>query len=412
MTLSLLLPIGLAALAALLLPLLIHLARRSEQRLVVFAALRWLQAKPQPRRKHRFEEILLLSLRLLLLAVLALLLAEPVLFGSPDRTPWVVVAPGVDATAARRDIGMGDAQWRRLAPGFPAIESDATPVSNQASASSSSPSSSSFSSTSLLRELDATLPAGTPLTVLVPAVLVGADAERPVLSRAIDWRIMPDSSPAAPEPTTPTPTPPPTLMVRHSPERTAPLRYLRAAGAAWRAPPADTPPDAPTPPSPLTIAPASEAFDPDTRNLIWLVPGPLPAVVREWIVAGGHALLAPDTVAPEPADAAVVWRDPSGPLARGSRLGRGRIMQLQHPLVPAAMPGLLEPDFPDHLQHLFVATPPAPAHVDAQAHAPRTGAPVYPETSRPLAPWLAMLVALLFGLERWVANGPRRRPAA
>ncbi|MBC7991570.1 MAG: BatA domain-containing protein, partial [Luteimonas sp.] len=71
MTLSLLLPIGLAALAALLLPLLVHLARRSEQRLVPFAALRWLQAKPQPRRKRRFEEHWLLLLRLLLLAALA-----------------------------------------------------------------------------------------------------------------------------------------------------------------------------------------------------------------------------------------------------------------------------------------------------------------------------------------------------
>ncbi len=408
MTLSLLLPIGLAALAALLLPLLVHLARRSEQRLVVFAALRWLQAKPQPRRKHRFEEILLLLLRLLLLAALALLLAEPVLSGRPDRTPWVAVAPGIEAAAARRGIDMGDARWHRLEPGFPAVELDATPVSNQTSAPSSAPS----SSTSLLRELDATLPAGTPLTVLVPAVIADADAERPVLSRDVDWRVVPGSSPAAPEPTTPTPTPPPTLMVRHAPERTAPLRYLRASGAAWRAPSADAPPDAPAPPSPVTVAPASEALDPDTRNLIWLVPGPLPAAVREWIVAGGHALLASDTQAPELADAAVVWRDPTGPLARGTRLGRGRIMQLQHPLVPAAMPGLLEPDFPDHLQRLFVAMPAAPTYVDAEAHAPRTGAPSYPETPRPLAPWLAMLVALLFLLERWVANGPRRRHAA
>ena len=40
MNLALLLPAGLAALAALLLPLLIHLARRSEQRPTVFAALR------------------------------------------------------------------------------------------------------------------------------------------------------------------------------------------------------------------------------------------------------------------------------------------------------------------------------------------------------------------------------------
>ena len=43
MSLALLLPAGLAALAALLLPLLVHLARRSEQRPTVFAALQWLR---------------------------------------------------------------------------------------------------------------------------------------------------------------------------------------------------------------------------------------------------------------------------------------------------------------------------------------------------------------------------------
>src|SRR5690606_38671272 len=40
----LLLPAGLTALTALALPLLIHLARRQQQRPTVFAALRWLQA--------------------------------------------------------------------------------------------------------------------------------------------------------------------------------------------------------------------------------------------------------------------------------------------------------------------------------------------------------------------------------
>ncbi|TQT81878.1 hypothetical protein DB758_11845, partial [Xanthomonas perforans] len=51
MNLLLLFPTGLAALAALLLPLLIHLARRSEHRPTDFAALRWLRALPRPR--HR-----------------------------------------------------------------------------------------------------------------------------------------------------------------------------------------------------------------------------------------------------------------------------------------------------------------------------------------------------------------------
>lgn len=402
MTLSLLLPIGLAALAAVLLPLLVHLARRSEHRLVAFAALRWLQAKPQPRRKHRFEELLLLALRLLLLMTLALLLAEPVLFGKPDRTPRVVVALGVDTSAARRD--MDDARWHRLAPGFPLIGDDGTDVQHTTPASQPS-----FSS--LLREIDAALPADTPLTVLVPPVIVGADAERPTLSRSVDWRIVPAvSTPTVPDASTATAIP--TLMVRHALERSDSLRYLRAAGAAWLAARDDKASADGTPVSPVAIAGASEPLDPDQQHLLWLVPGPLPDAVRDWVVAGGDALLDADTTAPELADAAVVWRDSRGPLARGERLGRGRIMRLEHELMPAAMPILLEPEFPIHLQRLFAQPPPPPAHVDAAAHAPLTGVPAYPEAPRPLAPWLAMLVALLFLLERWVANGPRRRPAA
>ncbi|MBP6216624.1 MAG: BatA domain-containing protein, partial [Luteimonas sp.] len=94
MNLVLLLPVALAALAALALPLLLHLARRQQQVPTVFAALRWLRAKPKPRRRIRFDEWLLLSIRLLLLALLAFWLARPALLGVADTTPWIVVAPG------------------------------------------------------------------------------------------------------------------------------------------------------------------------------------------------------------------------------------------------------------------------------------------------------------------------------
>ena len=89
---ALLLPAALAALAALIVPLLIHLARRSEQRPADFAALRWLRQKPKPRHRIRFDEWPLLWLRLLLLALLALWLARPVLFiarrGLHDENDW------------------------------------------------------------------------------------------------------------------------------------------------------------------------------------------------------------------------------------------------------------------------------------------------------------------------------------
>lgn len=403
MNLALLLPIGLAALAALMLPLLVHLARRSEQKLVQFAALRWLQARPHPRRKVRFDEILLLVLRLLLLAVLALLLAEPVLFGRPDRTPWVALAPGVDASAARNDLEMDDARWHRLSPGFPAI--DFEQAAHRDGESSTPPP---FSS--LLRELDATLPADTPLTVLVPAVLDGADAERPVLSRRVDWRIVEAADPSGTVAVTATAIP--ALMVRHAPEREASLRYLRAAGVAWRSSLAGSTGAQSATPLAVTVAPASTPLDAERPYLVWLVPGPLPPAVRDWVAAGGTALVDVDVTATELDGAAVAWRDEDGPLARGTRLGHGRILQLQRELLPAVMPVLLEPDFPRQLQQLLVGRPAAPARVGAEAHAPLTGASGYPERPRPLAPGLALLIALLFLVERWVANGPRRGAGA
>ena len=84
MSLAFLIPAALAALGALLIPLAIHLARRSEQRPTAFAALRWLRQKPKPRHRIRFDEWPPLLLRLLLLALLALWLARPVLSGWDD----------------------------------------------------------------------------------------------------------------------------------------------------------------------------------------------------------------------------------------------------------------------------------------------------------------------------------------
>ena len=53
MTPTLLLPLGLAALGTILVPLLLHLARRTEQRPTDFAALRWLRQKPRPRHRPK-----------------------------------------------------------------------------------------------------------------------------------------------------------------------------------------------------------------------------------------------------------------------------------------------------------------------------------------------------------------------
>ena len=406
---ALLMPLGLAALAALLVPLLLHLARRREELVVTFAALRWLQSRPQPRRKRRFDEVLLLLLRLLLLAALALLLAEPVLYGRPDRRPWMAVVPGVDASDAP---SVADAQWHWLSPGFPRLDPLA-PGDEGPAAAAPGQGASRASLSSLLRQLDANLPAGTPLTVVVPPVLHGVDAERPRLSRQVTWHVAGATPAPAPPPPVP-PMPPMRLMVRHGPEEAGALRYLRAAGSAWQSATADAAGVAAvTDRSPLVdIAQVRQPIDPRQRHLVWLAPGPLPQPVWDWIARGGIALL--DAQVPLPAldAAAVLWRDDAGPLVRGTRLGKGRVMRLQRAWLPAQMPALLEPDFPTRLHALFADAPRAPTRVAALDHRPRIGLAPYPEAPRPLAPWLAALVAAVFLVERWVANGPRRRHAA
>lgn len=412
MSVLLLLPIGLAAFAALLLPLLLHLARRSEVRIVPFAALRWLRAAPQPQRRHRLEEWLLLLLRLLLLAALALLLAQPVLFGRPDRRPWVAVAPGVDPAAAREAVAAAGARWHLLSPEFPELARDGEAATADA-AGASLP--------SLLRELDATLPAGTPLTVVVPPVLEDADAQRPVLSREVAWRVVGAARPSPPDatatPSRPTPMAIPQVQVRFAAQREDAVRYLRAAGLAWAQDAAPSRRDQARPASrasvpatnPVAIAPATRPLDRDIGNLVWLVPGEVPDAVRAWVEAGGHVLLDAEATWPGlPGDAPVVWRDATGPLARAARHGRGRVIRMLRPWRPASMPSLLDPGFPAALRGLFADPQPPPRRVLAADHAPGSGAAPWPERPRPLAPWLAWLVAGLFLLERWVASGPRR----
>lgn len=395
MSLGLLLPAGLAALAALLLPLLIHLSRRPERRPTAFAALRWLTAQLRPRQRLRLEEWRLLALRLLLLATLALLLARPVLFGGAGDAPWVLVAPGVDVAAARNQIQAPDAEWHWLAPGFPDL-TDPEPATLQPIAS-------------LLREIDARLPAKTPVTVFVPAQLDGLDGERPRLARKLAWRVIAGTkarSAASP------PARAPTLVIRHAPERAAALPYLRAATVAWSVMDGTADAGAASTAARLDVADLQQAMPGDARWLVWLAAGELPATVRQWVQDGGTVLVDPATAIPDSAGlspAVVLWRDARGEaLAHGRNWGRGRLLQLARPLTASDWPGLLDGAFAAQLRRAFEGAPSPPRQAWAAAHAPLPGGPRFPETPRPLQAWLAVLVALLFVLERWLATAPTR----
>lgn len=377
MTPLLLAPLGLAALAALVVPLLVHLRRRTEEVPLDFAALRWLDPRPRPRRRLRLDEWLLLALRLLLVALLAFLLARPAVQGWDDETPQVLVAPGIDPATARAAEGP-EAELRWIAPGFPPVGEGAPLPSAGVS--------------SLIRQFDAELPQGTSLTILVPPVLAGVDAAPLRLTREATWRIV-DGGETATKSAAPAS---PALTVRHTQAQAGALRYFRAAAAAW----SDTP-----------------RFDSDTDNalpprgsvLVWLVPGPVPAPVSDWVSDGGTALLASKAEIAMPAASEALWRDDTGAtLVEGGPLGKGRLLRFTRPLEPAAMPALVDAGFPARLRELVSPPAPPPARVRAEAFALADGTEPFPLPPRELSSWLAVLIALIFLAERVLASRRRR----
>ncbi|WP_257386002.1 BatA domain-containing protein, partial [Tahibacter caeni] len=326
MSLGLLLPLGLTALLALAIPLLLHLNRRQEPTVTPFAALRWIRSAARPRRRLRLDQWPLLLVRLALLAALALLLAVPVRYGATAAgADWIVVAPGVDATQARALAGLPTADWHWLAPGFPSL-SDPVPRTDGE-----------LPLASLLRELDGELPATTRLHVVAPAALDGLDGGAIRLSRETDWRIVDAAAPANVAPTPAAATSAPVHVSLRERDATAAAPYLRAAVAAgnhgdverYRLS-ADAP-DAP--------------FAADTRIVFWLAGAATPALL-DWVDKGGTALL--DGIALE--NVGVLARDTDGaPLLYAQAHGRGRLLSFRAAIAPQSLPLVLDAGFADLL---------------------------------------------------------------
>jgi hypothetical protein len=384
MSFALLAPLGLAALAALVVPVVIHLVRRLELRTTEFAALRWISERIRPRRRLRFERPWLLLLRLALLALLALLLARPVLTQPPGvQASRVLVAPGSDLAAARAAVSSGHSDWRWLAPGFPSIETPAPTTGIPVA--------------SLLREADAALPAGATLAVVVPDQVSGLDGERPVLAHAVDWHVV--QGRMALNDTAP-PSGKIDIAVRYAPSAAASLKYLEAAIAALNA--------TGTRAYALDAQAQSAPIPASANALVWLGAQPTPSVTA-WIEAGGTAI-----VDNQPhAGGAPVWRDAEGDvIARVAPSGRGRIVALASTLSPHDLPALLDADFPTHLRDLLEGAAHPPTRAPAEALQPRTGAAALelaatPASTKPLDAWLALAIAMLVLAERIVATRAR-----
>ncbi len=372
---TLLFPLGLAALAAWLLPLLIHLARRHPYTPLDFAALRWRGRICARSQRIRFDDWPLLLVRLLLLAALALLLARPALTGpAPAPTAWTVVAPGLDATALRGTAEAGN--WHWLAPGFPAI--DQVPPASTASLPS------------LLRELDAQLPVGTALTVHVPDPLPGLDGARLQLSREVQWRPQPMPVTAQPRAATS-----PRLRV-HSDASAAAQHWLNALQRAWGV-------QAP-------LAPLVADALPERGEIgVWSRNDALPANWQAWLRDGGSVLIA----AKPATEAQVLLRSAEGvPLLWQQRVGLGRLLSLPGDWDAASNTALRDPQLPRSLL-LALQPPPSPRVGDAQDQAPRQIAlPAAASPVREPTAWLLLAIVLLFALERWMASSARRRAIA
>jgi len=379
---ALLFPMGLLALAALAIPLIIHIARRTESRTIAFAALAWLEERPKPRRRLRLDELWLLAARLLLLTLLALWLAQPALWGGADTRPVVAIAPGVDPASVEAD---GDARRVWLALGFPEVDVGPAPALTTGLVS-------------LIRQLDAELPNGAPLRIVAPAVIDDADAQRPILTREVDW------TPAAQTraPATLDAPAPPRLTVRYDADGEAAVRYIRAAANAWV--------DEGEEPA-FEAAAADRPLPRDAQIIVWLSASTPPLGFIDRVRQGATLLTTGDLRLPVDDDLSPVWIDAEGAvIASEGRIGRGRAVVLSRALTPQDLPALLEPDFPDRLWSLL-APPPEPTRVFAADHAPLSGAAPYDQPPLDLRPWLALLIALVFAGERWLATRRARGPA-
>lgn len=385
-------PLALAGLAALLVPLLLHLDRRRSVRVVAFAAMRWLGARQRPRRTWRLREWLLLLLRLALILALVLWLAQPVLRGEWRAAQrWLAVVPGVSDAVVSNARQEGErVVW--LAPGLPQYSAGASVAAG--------------ANASLLRELDAALPKRDTLRVLVPQVIDGLDATSIVLSRAVDWEVAGDSvgkSPHAPPLANPDPADRSVrrLALRYEHANDPALRYLRAAIAAWSE-------------SKNLVATLDEAA------IGAPLPSPVDAVV--WIGAAGDDHL--HTIA---RDGAVVLQipsvvgDASTPAATtfdaawppsATHVGQGRLLHSPMPLTPQHVAALQSADFPVQLHRVLFGEGPSPSRAKAVDVAPQVDATLLHEAVKtPLRDVLVWVIAMLFLLERIVANGRRLQGA-
>jgi hypothetical protein len=442
--LTLLSPAGLWALAALPLPLAIHLWRRPP-RVVRLGSLRFLERLTRRRPTDwRWHERVLLAARLLLLTLLALMLARPhwrppSLDGAQH---WILLdstaAPAGESLARLRALQANGYEIRALASGFPKWTNAANTTRATADL------------WSLLREADAGLPAGSSLAVFTPGRLSALREDRPALAHCrVEWVITPDRESAVPTPVPQSRAAPLTVLIFSEAARAEDARYVSAAvravaqvsgreialtqtstaepgvasvHAGWVFWLANRPP-----PEALAARAANLVTDAEfgtggvETTPGWILPQDGVSVAEAW---PNSVRLWRRTSAPSDPHAAVLWTDGFGrPLLTRSGTGdhrRWRFFSRFQPdwtdlprttALPAWLRTLLLPEtnaplFADPIRDLRRADPAQLPTTVAAATATAVTLPLRRETPG-LQGWCWLLAAIIFGLERLLSH--RRR---
>ena len=403
-------PIWLFGLAALALPLALHLWSRRTGRPIRIGSIRLLAGAPlATARSWRIQEPWILLLRCVVLAALVVALAGPYWAPRDAAGPtWALVADDVADRAALTD----------------SLQHAGIVVRPLDSANF----------WMALREADRAAPPGTRFLVFAPALLRNFRGARPVIGSAVEWHSRPAADAGAP----------PAVQrmgarvvaLYADPGRREDARYvaaaLRAAGLATgiRAI--------------VTVRPPHGAGESaaDADWAIWLSDRSVPEAIRRRVREGATLVSDAGTdpasrrrtrivLAEQPSDAwlerrsvaandgAPVWSDGAGaPLLTVAREGRGVHYRFHSRFAPAWTDFVLRPAFPEAMARLWVGADPGGERGDDRRIARsqllpvsdrtlRSAASAGPQRSLFLPAWL--LAVLLFLLERQLAARPRTR---
>ncbi len=197
-------PFWLLSLLAVAVPVVIHLLSRRAGKKIKVGSIRFLEASASHRLKSfKLSEISLLLLRAALVAVLALLLAQPYWQkktspGETNPSGWVLVAPELLSNLPRSHQHLIDSlvaagnELHLFAPGFPR-RMNPTVQNWKSSEGGFSEAISEENIWSLLREVNTLAPAQAPLWIFSSDRFAYFHGERPALRATINWHTVPSA---------------------------------------------------------------------------------------------------------------------------------------------------------------------------------------------------------------------------